>query len=90
MGDFLEEFREQIIAQVRLSGPIADAVISQHLIPEELAHSVRAAQTTQDQMRALFEAVERETPQTKLAFHLILRRKEPELMDKLGKMNSYL
>ncbi len=84
VGDFLTEFKEQIITRATWVSDIAEAVISQSLIHEAAAQQVQAAPTQQEAMRLLFEALEREPPLNRVSFHLILRMTEPELIQELG------
>lgn len=84
VGDFLTEFKEQIIARATRVSDIAEAVISQSLIHEAAVAQVQAAPTQQEAMRLLFEALERQPPLNRVSFHLILRMTEPELIRELG------
>lgn len=84
VGDFLTEFKEQIITRATRVSDIAEAVISQSLIHEVPAQKVEAAPTQQEAMRLLFEALEREPARNRVSFHLILRMTEPELIHELG------
>ncbi|KAL0166189.1 hypothetical protein M9458_038033, partial [Cirrhinus mrigala] len=82
-GDFLTEFKEQLIVRATRVSDIAEAVISQSLIHEAAVAQVQAAPTEQEAMRLLFEALEREPPLNRVSFHLILRMTEPELIQEL-------
>lgn len=84
VGDFLTEFKEQIITRATRVSDIAEAVISQSLIYDAAAQRVEAAPTQQEAMRLLFEALEREPARNRVSFHLILRMTEPELIHELG------
>lgn len=84
VGDFLTEFKEQIITRATRVSDIAEAVISQSLIHEVAAQKVEAAPTQQEAMRLLFKALEREPARNRVSFHLILRMTEPELIHELG------
>lgn len=84
VGDFLTEFKEQIITRATRVSDIAEAVISQSLIHEVAGQKVEAAPTQQEAMRLLFEALEREPARNRVSFHLILRMTEPELIHELG------
>ncbi|XP_076017307.1 uncharacterized protein LOC143009179 [Genypterus blacodes] len=85
---FLGEFREQIIAGVRSSGAIASAWISLQHNSQEEAASITQAPTPQEQMRALFQTVDKGTSQTKADFYLLLSQREPELIAALEKRHQ--
>lgn len=84
VGEFLEEFREQIISRVQHVGPIANAVISQQLVQEEAAWDVQTAPTPQEALKRLFKALETAPPQSRESFLMILKLYEPKLMEELG------
>lgn len=90
MGTFLEEFKEEIIARMRSTGDIVEAWISQQLVSQHEMASITEAQTPQDQLRALFQAVKKEATPTKAALYLILTEKDPELISDLGKTNLFI
>lgn len=63
---------------------IANDVISQQLVQEEEALHVQSAQTPQEALKRLFQALETALPQNRETFILILRLHEPKLMEELG------
>ncbi|KAG7457965.1 hypothetical protein MATL_G00232760 [Megalops atlanticus] len=81
--DFLQRHRDQIIEKVKWTGPIVEAAVSQHLIPEELMHEVQRTVSTQEVMRMVFTALESEPPQQRDAFYQILKQMEPALIQEL-------
>lgn len=65
-------------------GQIANDAISQQLVQDEAALHVQSADTPQEALKRLFQALETALSQSKESFLLILRLHEPELMEELG------
>ncbi|XP_059912464.1 trichohyalin-like [Gadus macrocephalus] len=81
VGTFLQGISDKLLAGVRSAEAIVEASIAQQLISsEEDLISINEAHTPQDQLRALFHAMERGTSEAKDAFYQILALKEPELV----------
>lgn len=85
MGDFLNEFKQEIITRTKRVGEITEAVSSQSLIHDGAIRQVQATTTDHEVMRMLFEALEIGPSQHRVSFHLILRMNEPDLIHELGK-----
>ncbi|KAG7460248.1 hypothetical protein MATL_G00219260 [Megalops atlanticus] len=79
---FVDDHRAELIQRVTLVEPIADAL--KHLIQDEAYSNIRAARTSQEKMRVLYQALHSGGPVLKAAFYTALYQKEPHLVQHLG------
>ena len=90
VGTFLEGISDQLLAGVSSAAAIVEASIAQQLISsEEDLASITEAPTPQDQLRALFHAIEKGTSGAKVAFYRLLALKEPELVAISGEFSFW-
>ncbi|XP_066577781.1 NACHT, LRR and PYD domains-containing protein 3 [Amia ocellicauda] len=81
---FVDRHRATLIQRVCLVESIADALLSQGLIHSEMYSDLRAARTSQEKMRELYEALHCGGAQVKAAFYSILKEQDPHLVKDLG------
>ncbi|XP_063049440.1 NACHT, LRR and PYD domains-containing protein 1-like [Engraulis encrasicolus] len=80
---YLEEKKPEHIQSVTEVMPIADLLLAQRVIGQETYAKIKAATTSQNQMRLLFDGLHAAGAQGKLAFCTILHAKHPHLMQEL-------
>ncbi|KAL2078768.1 hypothetical protein ACEWY4_026453 [Coilia grayii] len=80
---FVDERRPKLISRVTGVMPIADQLLSQHVIGQETYANIQAAATSQGKMRTLYEGLHSAGDQGKLAFYRILQAQQPLLVEDL-------
>ncbi|XP_042559118.1 NACHT, LRR and PYD domains-containing protein 1 homolog [Clupea harengus] len=84
-ADFLSRHRAVLIQKVQNVIQIADHMLSQNLINEEVYANIRAAPTEQEKMRRVFDALVSHGAGGKREFLGILQRECPDLLQELGR-----
>ena len=75
-ADWVDNNRAKLIQSVTLVMPIADEMVQRRIIHKETYANIKAAGTSQEQMRELFGALR--CTSAKSAFLSILRKIQPE------------
>ncbi|KAL1004946.1 hypothetical protein UPYG_G00052540 [Umbra pygmaea] len=81
-AEFLDRHRKALIQRVTTVMPIADELIQNKMIHEELYSDILVTQTSQARMRLLFKSFK--TITVKSAFYRILQKIEPYLVQELS------
>ncbi|XP_071002051.1 serine/threonine-protein kinase/endoribonuclease IRE1-like [Oncorhynchus clarkii lewisi] len=79
-AEFVDRHRAELIQRVRKVMPIADDLLRRGMINPEVYSNIQTANTSQDQMRELYKAVQSGGPEVKSAFYRILLKQEPHLV----------
>ncbi|KAM9459002.1 uncharacterized protein ACWYII_010806 isoform 1-T3 [Salvelinus alpinus] len=82
-AQFVDKYRSDLIQRVTMVMPIAEDLLSQNMIHEEVYSNISAARTNQDKMRVLFKALHSGGNKVKSAFLSMLREHEPNLVQDL-------
>uniref|UniRef100_A0A4W5R809 NACHT, LRR and PYD domains-containing protein 3-like n=1 Tax=Hucho hucho TaxID=62062 RepID=A0A4W5R809_9TELE len=82
-AQFVDKYRSQIIQRVTMVMPIADKLLAEGMIHEEVYSNISAARTNQDKMRELFKALHSGGNKVKSAFLSMLRENDPDLVQDL-------
>ncbi|XP_055721920.1 NACHT, LRR and PYD domains-containing protein 1 homolog isoform X2 [Salvelinus fontinalis] len=82
-AQFVDKYRSQLIQRVTMVMPIAEDLLSQNMIHEEVYSNISAARTNQGKMRELFTALHSGGNKVKSAFLSMLREHEPNLVQDL-------
>lgn len=80
-ADWVDKNRSKLIQSVTLVMPIADELRQRGMIHLEIYNKIKAAGTSQDQMRELYNALT--TPEVKSAFYRILKEIEPQTCESM-------
>lgn len=83
-AELVDEHRSQLIQRVSTVMPIADKLLAEGMIHEEVYSNISAARTDEDKMRELFKALHSGGNKVKSAFLSMLRENEPNLVQDLG------
>nr|XP_046161953.1 serine/threonine-protein kinase/endoribonuclease IRE1-like [Oncorhynchus gorbuscha]XP_046161954.1 serine/threonine-protein kinase/endoribonuclease IRE1-like [Oncorhynchus gorbuscha] len=83
-AEFVDRHRAELIQRVHKVMPIADDLLRRGMINPEVYSNIQTANTSQDQMRELYKAVQSGGPEVKSAFYRILLKEEPHLVINLG------
>ncbi|XP_063327577.1 NACHT, LRR and PYD domains-containing protein 12-like isoform X3 [Pelmatolapia mariae] len=75
-ADLVDKNRSKLIQSVTLVMPISDELRQRGMIHPEIYNKIKAAGTSQDQMRELYNSLT--TPEVKSAFYGILKEIEPQ------------
>uniref|UniRef100_A0A8C7MTK1 Si:ch211-66k16.27 n=1 Tax=Oncorhynchus kisutch TaxID=8019 RepID=A0A8C7MTK1_ONCKI len=84
-AQFVDKYMPQLIQRVTMVMPIADELLAEDMIHEEMYSNISAARTNQSKMRELFKALHSGGNKVKSAFLSTLRENEPNLVQDLGK-----
>lgn len=84
-AELVDEHRSQLIQRVSTVMPIADKLLAEGMIHEEVYSNISAARTNQGKMRELFIALHSGGNKVKSTFLSILRENNPDLVQDLGK-----
>ncbi|KAL6463252.1 hypothetical protein MHYP_G00276430 [Metynnis hypsauchen] len=79
-AEFVDEYREMLIRRVSSVMEIADHLLSKKMIPAEMYDNIQTAETSQDQMRILYRALDSGGTAVKEEFYEILKKKMPFLV----------
>ncbi|XP_045577712.1 uncharacterized protein [Salmo salar] len=71
-AQFIDDHRADLIQRVSPVEPIADVMLSQGLIHPEVNSNILAARTSQDKMRALYEAMSTQ-PQKEALYNILVK-----------------
>ncbi|XP_038860311.1 NACHT, LRR and PYD domains-containing protein 1 homolog isoform X2 [Salvelinus namaycush] len=82
-AQFVDKYRSDLIQRVTMVMPIAEDLLSQNMIHEEVYSNISAARTNQGKMRELFTALHSGGNKVKSAFLSMLREHEPNLVQDL-------
>ncbi|XP_055721947.1 NACHT, LRR and PYD domains-containing protein 1 homolog [Salvelinus fontinalis] len=82
-AQFVDKYRSDLIQRVTMVMPIAEDLLSQNMIHEEVYSNISAARTNQDKMRELFTALHSGGNKVKSTFLSMLREHEPNLVQDL-------
>lgn len=83
-AQFVDKYMPQLIQRVTMVMPIADKLLAEGMIHEEVYSNISAARTDEDKMRELFKALHSGGNKVKSAFLSMLRENEPNLVQDLG------
>ncbi|KAG7458911.1 hypothetical protein MATL_G00225600 [Megalops atlanticus] len=79
---FVDDNKAELIQRVTLVEPLAEALGP--MIPDEAYSKIRAARTSQEKMRELYDALHEGGPETKAAFYRALCKQNKHLVKHLG------
>ncbi|KPP66633.1 hypothetical protein Z043_114846, partial [Scleropages formosus] len=85
---FLETHRAELIQSVSDVMPIADKMMSRKLIHKEAYEKIRAARTSQEKMRDVYDALRPGGDEVKAELYRILREECPLIIQKLSSPSS--
>ncbi|XP_037544438.1 NLR family CARD domain-containing protein 3-like [Nematolebias whitei] len=74
---WVDNNRAELIQSISAVMPIADLMLERHVIHKEMYNNIRAARTSQDQMREVYSALT--STKAKFAFYNILREIQPDI-----------
>ncbi|KAG7458909.1 hypothetical protein MATL_G00225580 [Megalops atlanticus] len=80
--EFVDNNKAELIQRVTLVEPLAEALGP--MIPDEAYSKIRAARTSQEKMRELYDALHEGGPETKAAFYRALCKQNKHLVEHLG------
>uniref|UniRef100_A0A4W5PJI5 FIIND domain-containing protein n=1 Tax=Hucho hucho TaxID=62062 RepID=A0A4W5PJI5_9TELE len=81
---FVDEHTAALIQRVKMVLPVADDLLVEEMIPDELHSSLLVARTSQEQMRQMLDAVQAGGTRVKSAFYKALQSHEPRLVQDLA------
>lgn len=79
--DWVDNNRAKLIQSVTSVMPIADEMVEQKIIHNEMYANIMAASTSQEKMRALYTALT--STKAKCAFYRILQDIQPEISESM-------
>ncbi|KAL7860337.1 hypothetical protein AOLI_G00166860 [Acnodon oligacanthus] len=82
-ADFVDSKRAELIQRVSLVMPLADVLKTNAMLSNEAYGIIKAERTSQEKMRALFDALDTAGRAAKLVFYQELRRQNPHLAQDL-------
>eukprot|EP00063_Salmo_salar_P021728 XP_013996563.1 PREDICTED: NACHT, LRR and PYD domains-containing protein 3-like isoform X2 [Salmo salar] len=82
-AQFVDKYMPQLIQRVTMVMPIADKLLAEGMIHEEVYSNISAARTNQGKMRELFIALHSGGNKVKSTFLSILRENNPDLVQDL-------
>ncbi|XP_055752754.1 uncharacterized protein LOC129832782 [Salvelinus fontinalis] len=88
--EFVDKHMADLIQRVRMVVHVADDLLVEEMIPDELYSRILMAWPSQEQMRLLFDAVQAGGTRVKSAFYKALLNHEPCLVQDLGKIKLLL
>ncbi|XP_018428041.1 PREDICTED: apoptosis-associated speck-like protein containing a CARD [Nanorana parkeri] len=80
---FVDKHREALVNRCALVDPILDGLLSKELLTTEENDTIRGERPAQNQMRKLFQFIRAWSDSDKQAFYLILKEKNPRLIEDL-------
>ncbi|XP_038873504.1 NACHT, LRR and PYD domains-containing protein 12-like isoform X1 [Salvelinus namaycush] len=86
-AQFVDRHMADLIKRVTIVMPIADNLLQRGMIHEEMYSNIRAASTSQQQMRLLYEALKGGV-KVKSAFYRVLLEQQPHLVQDLGQPSA--
>ncbi|XP_068564288.1 NLR family CARD domain-containing protein 3-like [Cebidichthys violaceus] len=78
-ADWVDNNRAKLIQDVNSVMPIADEMLQRNIMQKEMYDNIRAARTSQDQMRDLYRTLT--CVKAKSAFYRILQQNQPEICE---------
>ncbi|XP_042184999.1 NACHT, LRR and PYD domains-containing protein 1 homolog isoform X2 [Oncorhynchus tshawytscha] len=82
-AQFVDKYMPQLIQRVTMVMPIADELLAEDMIHEEMYSNISAARTNKSKMRELFKALHSGGNKVKSTFLSALRENEPNLVQDL-------
>lgn len=81
---FVDKHRPELIRRVGNVMPIADVLLSKGLVHPEKYSEIRAATTSEEKMRGIYECLHSAGAGGKAAFYGVLLQEEPHLLKDLN------
>ncbi|KAK6312291.1 hypothetical protein J4Q44_G00179550 [Coregonus suidteri] len=86
---FVDKHMADLIQRVKMVQHVADDLVMEEVIQDELYSRICSADNTEKQIRLMFDAVQAGGTRAKSAFYKALQKHEPRLVQDLGKIKLF-
>ncbi|XP_041720451.1 uncharacterized protein LOC121551802 [Coregonus clupeaformis] len=86
---FVDKHMADLIQRVKMVQHVADDLVMEEVIEDELYSRICSADNTEKQIRLMFDAVQAGGTRAKSAFYKALQKHEPRLVQDLGKIKLF-